>query len=250
MSRIVLKPALWLAALLCAALFSAVGIAHASDKAELEKLQKEVLGVTVQLNGNCSGTVIYSNRDKVSGEVTTLILSAGHCAIDKDADQRIEFPVYQDNEVIKKDAYVGKVFGVYYNADLSLWKLKDKQTFFSNVAKLAPEKPTLLMGEDVWTVGYPLGLGLTVTKKGLFASKETSDFAKAGTVYYKATPDIAPGSSGGALYHKNDAGDYELLGVTTAGMRGFPYYGLYTPVSDIYAYLKVAAPDIVIPPKP
>lgn len=124
--------------------------------------------------------------------------------------------------------------------------MKDKQTFFPTVAKLAPEKPTLLMGEDVWTAGYPLGLSLTVTK-GLFISKETSDFAKAGTVYYKATTDIAPGSSGGALYHKNDAGDYELLGVTTAGMRGYPFYGLYTPISDIYAYLKIAQPDIVIP---
>ena len=248
MSRIILKPALWLAALLCAAIFSAVGIAHAADKVELAKLQKEVLGVTVQLNGNCSGTVIYSNRDKESGDVTTLILSAGHCAIDKDADQRIEFPVYQDNEVVKKDAYVGKIMGVYFGADLSLWKLKDKQTFFANVAKLAPEKPTLLMGEDVWTSGYPLGLSLTVTK-GLFISKETSDFSKPGTVYYKATTDIAPGSSGGGMYHKNDAGDYELLGVTTAGMRGYPFYGLYTPISDIYAYLKVAQPDIVIPAK-
>lgn len=37
--------------------------------------------------------------------------------------------------------------------------------------------------------------------------------------------------------------------MTTAGMRGFPFYGLYTPISDVYEYLKVAAPDIVIPPK-
>lgn len=247
MSRIVLKPAYWLAALVFAAFFCAIGIAHAADKSELEKLQKEVLGVTVQLNGNCSGTVIYSNRDKVSGEVTTLILSAGHCAIDKDSDQRVEFPVYQDNEIVKKDAYVGRVYGVYFNADLSLWKLKDKQTFFPNVAKLAPEKPVLMMGEDTWTAGYPLGAALTVTK-GLFISKETNDYDKPGRVYYRVTTDIAPGSSGGGMYHKNEAGDYELLGVTTAGMRGFPYFGLYTQISDIYAYLKVAAPDVVIPP--
>lgn len=145
------------AILLFAALWILTMPASAADKAELEKLQKEVLGVTVQLNGNCSGTVIQSKRDDVSGEVTTLILSAGHCAIDKDADQRIEFPVYQSNEIVKREAYVGRVYGVYFGADLSLWKLKDKQTFFPNVAKLAPEKPTLLMGEDVWTAGYPLG---------------------------------------------------------------------------------------------
>lgn len=89
---------------------------------------------------------------------------------------------------------------------------------------------------------------MTITK-GLFGSLETSDFDKPGRVYYRATPDIAPGSSGGALYHKNDAGDYELLGVTTAGARGFPFVALYTPVSDIYSYLKVAAPEIVGKPK-
>jgi S1-C subfamily serine protease len=116
------------------------------------------------------------------------------------------------------------VYGVYYSADLSLWRLKDKQTFFPNVAKLAPEKPALMMGEDVWTVGYPLGGVLTVTR-GLFGSVETSDFDHPGRTYYRATPDIAPGSSGGALYHKNDAGDYELLGVTTAGAQSFPFFG-------------------------
>jgi hypothetical protein len=243
---IVLLPSLWLAAMLAVLLLVIAYPAHAADKAELEKLQKEVLGVTAQLNGNCSGTLIYSHRDEASGEVTTLFLSAGHCAINKDSDQKIELPIYQDNEVVKKDSYVGRVYGVYFAADLSLWKLKDKQTFFPNVAKLGPEKPALMMGEDVWTVGYPLGGVLAITK-GLFTSKETSDFSKPGMIYYRATPDIAPGSSGGALYHKNDAGDYELIGVTTAGAQGFPYFGLYTGVSDIYAYLKVAAPDIVIP---
>jgi S1-C subfamily serine protease len=242
MSRMLTIYGITLAILLFCVLWILTAPASAADRAELEKLQKEVLGVTVQLNGNCSGTVIYSNRDKESGDVTTLVLSAGHCAIDKDADQRVEFPVYQANEIVKRDAYVGKVYGVYYNADLSLWKLKDKQTFFANVAKLAPEKPALMMGEQVWTAGYPLGGVLTVTT-GLFGSLETSDFDKPGRVYYRATPDIAPGSSGGALYHKNDAGDYELLGVTTAGARGFPFVALYTPISDIYAYLKVAAPD-------
>jgi hypothetical protein len=148
---------------------------HAADKAELEKLQKQVLGVTAQLNGNCSGTIIYSDRDKESGEVTTLILSAGHCAINKDSDQKIEIPIYQANEIVKRDSYVGPCVWCVLQRRSQPVALKDKQTFFPNVAKLAPEKPTLLMGEDVWTVGYPLGGVLTVTR-GLFGSVETSDF--------------------------------------------------------------------------
>jgi hypothetical protein len=174
-----IRPIHWVAGMLALAVLCAAGMSQAADRAELEKLQKQVLGVTAQLNGNCSGTIIYSDRDKESGEVTTLILSAGHCAINKDSDQRIEIPVYQSNEIVKRDSYVGRVYGVYYSADLSLWRLKDKQTFFPNVAKLAPEKPALMMGEDVWTVGYPLGGVLTITR-GLFGSVETSDYDKPG----------------------------------------------------------------------
>jgi hypothetical protein len=221
---------------------TSVVIALASPPPELEKLQKEVLGFTAQLNGNCSATLVYSDRDKKSGDVTTLFLTAKHCVADAgDSDQVVDIPVYQNSRIVKKDRYIAKVHGKYYKADLALVELKDRQTWFERVGQMADAKVQLFMGEPTWTVGYPLGQSLTITA-GMFTSFETVDYPSPGVEYFRATPDIAPGNSGGALWHQTVTGDYELIGVTTAGYRGLPYMALYTPITDIRAYLDVALP--------
>lgn len=221
-------------------------IVYAASGPELDKMQAQMFAPTVQLNGNCSGTVVWSKRDEKSGEVATYILTAKHCVSNQGQDQYADVPVYHDNLLVKKERYIARVHGLFYGADIGLFRLKDKQTLFERVAKLAPAKPVLKMGEDVWTVGYPLGWSLTVTE-GLFGVIEVSDFDKPGAdiEYYRATPDITGGSSGGGLYRKNGAGDYELIGITTAGARGLPFIALYTPVSKVHEYLKVALPEII-----
>lgn len=237
-------------ALFCVGIVSLIAstiYALSAPSEELKKLQAQVLGNTVQLNENCSGTLIWSKRDDKSGEVRTVILTAGHCVQDDMAkDVKVDFPIYQNSRLVAKNRYIGRTLGVYFAADLALVQLVDKQTYFATVSRIAPDTPEVTMGEDAWTVGYPLGAALTVTK-GLFGALETIDFPKSGTEYFRATPDIAPGNSGGALYHKNGAGDYELLGVTTAGMRGFSFVNFYTPIEKIRAYLKVALPEAVAP---
>lgn len=138
-------------------------IVFAASGPELDKMQQQMFSPTVQLNGNCSGTVIWSKRDEKSGEVATYVLTAKHCVSNKDRDQDVDVPVYHDSLLVKKERYIAKVHGLYFDADLGLFRLKDRQTLFENVAKMAPAKPALRMGEDVWTVGYPLGWSLTDT---------------------------------------------------------------------------------------
>lgn len=219
--------------------------ALAADAVELGKMQGQMFGHTVQLDKNCSGSVIYSKRDEVSGKVSTLILTAKHC-VDGDAKKEYEvnFPVYQNNRIVKTDSFKALVKGQYYKADLALLELRDTQTFFKDVAKIEKADATFLMGEDIWTVGYPLGLAMTVTD-GQFGSLETFNYPTSGMEYLRATPNIAPGNSGGAAYHKGQDGNYYLIGVTTAGFQGFPWINLYTPLSAIHEYLKVAAPDAI-----
>lgn len=219
----------------------AVAPATASD---LVKLQDQVLGVTAQLNGNCSATLISSVRDDKSGDVETLFLTAKHCVADDKADQFVDLPIYQQSRVVKKDRYVARVKGKYHAGDLALVALKDKQTFFERAAKIAPVDGVPTMGAPVWTVGYPLGMQLTITA-GLFGSLETVDYPTAGAEYFRATPDVVGGNSGGAMYRITEKGDYELIGVTSAAHRVFTFVGLYTPVETIHAYLKVAAPHVV-----
>lgn len=215
-----------------------------AGEAEALKMQTQMLGVTAQLNGNCSATLIWSHRDEKTGEVENVLLTAAHCVTGNKSDMDVDFPVYQANRIVKKDHYIARVRGEWYAGDLALVDLRDKQTFFANVAKIAPEKPPLFMGQDVWTVGYPLGMSLTITR-GMFGAFETNDFDKPGTEYFRATPDIAGGNSGGAMYLMNAAGDYQLVGVTAARARNDSFIGLYTPVGSIYSYLKVALPGAV-----
>jgi S1-C subfamily serine protease len=236
---------LWLLAAFAAACLIASHVyVYAASGPELDKMQQQMFSPTVQLNGNCSGVVIWSKRDEKSGEVSTFILTARHCVSNEKQDQTADVPVYHDNLLVKKERYIAKVHGLYFDADLGLFRLKDKQTLFENVAKLAPAMPGMKMGEDVWSVGYPLGWSLTVTE-GLFGVIEVSDFDTPGREYYRATPDIAGGNSGGGLFRKNAAGDYELIGITTAGARGYPFIALYTPIYKIHDYLKVAIPEAV-----
>lgn len=213
----------------------------AAPRDDLGKMREQMLAMTAQLNENCSATLIWSDRDDKSGEVETLFLTAKHCVKGSKKDMTIDIPVYQDNRIVKKERYIARVKGEYYKGDLALVELKDKQTFFDAVARIAPEGSPLVMGEEVWTAGYPLGFSLTITK-GIFGSYETHDFPKDGIEYIRVTADATFGNSGGAMFHRNAAGDFELLGVTTARMRDNTFMGLYTPIDTIHDYLKVAVP--------
>ncbi|MBX3583540.1 MAG: trypsin-like peptidase domain-containing protein [Rhizobiaceae bacterium] len=241
MRKFILDPAHWILLLVgIGAIILSLGVAFAGEN----KLQSQALSMTGQLNGNCSATLISSVRDNESGDVKTVFLTAKHCVDNDKADMFIDMPVYQKGRVVKKDRYIARLLGKYFNADLALVVLKDKQTFFAKTAKIAPVDGIPSMGDQVWTVGYPLGLQLTVTA-GLFGSLETIDYPTIGVEYFRATPDVVGGSSGGAMYRTNATGDYELIGVTSAGHRAFTFVAFYTPLEVIHNYLKVALPETV-----
>lgn len=212
--------------------------------ADLTKMQDQMLAPVIQLNGNCSGSIIYSDRDDETGDVTTYVLTARHCV--KDApkkDMAVDVPVYQKMRIVKKDRFIARVKAQDSRADLALLELKDKQTFIAKTATIAPEGELFTMGEPVWTVGYPLGMALTITG-GYFGSIETVNYPTDGVEYFRATPDIAPGNSGGTLFHMNKDGNYELIGVTTAGWRGYPYMALYTTRDAIRDFISRVAPEV------
>lgn len=204
---------------------------------------KEILGPTVFINvgdGSCTGQIIYSDRDKATGDVTTLILSAKHCTegVAKNLVS-IQIPVY--DKTLRKTssvAYPATLRGSYYKGDLALFELQDKTTYFPDVTKLAPKDVLLEIGEPVWSSGYPLGGEKTITE-GMLGARET----RSGTEeFLRATPDIAPGNSGGGLYHKNAAGDFELIGVTVLIAKGWSFYTGSVPIDVIQDYLAVALP--------
>ncbi len=254
--RFWLNPIIWLLAVAALIFFALAHSVAYSAEIDLVKLQKQVLANTVQLDESCSGTVISSKRDTVkAGEVQTvqtLILTAKHCAdLRKTGEHFIDFPVYHGGRMVKLDRYIATLKGTFYGADLGLYVLKDKQTHFPTVAKIAPEKTLPMMGEEVWTAGYPLAKSLTITS-GNFGAFETIDFPIDGTEYFRATPNATYGNSGGALYRMTTSGDFELIGVTSAKSGENTFMTMYVPIDMIHKYLKSAAPYVVgvSPPPP
>lgn len=213
--------------------------AYATDT----KLLEAIKGVP-QINENCSASVIYSDRDKKSGDARTVLLTAKHCVEGNEKQEMFaDFFDYQKNRVTKKNRYMGKVLGTYYKADLALIELSDKKTVFDSVIKIGKSDEDLTLGADVVTVGYPLGMGINFTKGNFMSVFRIPNFAEQDL--YHATPDIGPGNSGGALLRRLDDGSYEQVGVTFAVIPGYPFTGIYTGLQDIRDYLKIALPEAI-----
>jgi S1-C subfamily serine protease len=127
-----------------------------------------------------------------------------------------------------------------YKSDLALLKLDDKETVFVP-ATVASKDITLEFGQDIWSVSYPLGFSktLTVGALGYVENIPSLSSLSSSSEYYRSTPDVAPGSSGSALFAK-EAGKFVVIGTLTAQFNGFPFVNLYTPIEEIQEYLDTA----------
>lgn len=214
------------------------GQALAAERADLAKLDAQALSPVVQVNRTCSGALVHSARGDKG--VETFVVTAKHCVSDTQArSQTVYVPVYQGNRVVREAAYRASVEGVSFKADVALLRLADTETLFPGLVRLAPDAPDLVEGEDVWTVGYSRG-GIRTVTEGLFGARESIPFpsATADTEYFRATAQIAGGNSGGALFRRTAAGDYEMIGLTTAVVPPSDFIGYYTPIETVRAYLK------------
>jgi S1-C subfamily serine protease len=230
--------------LLAAALLMAAP-AYAAD---LDAMQTQMFGVSAQINGNCSGTLIWSDRDKESGEVTTLVLTAKHCISKPGREQRVDLPQYQSNRVVRYDSHVATVRARHFKHDVALLELKDKQTHFAQTAAIAPLNANLVFGEPVFVVGYPAGQRLTLTD-GRFGGYETIDWPRDGVEYMRATPNIVGGNSGGGVYRVAD-GKYEIVAIVTGVITGMWHIGFHTPLDAIHEFLSLHAPEAIgLPPR-
>lgn len=214
-----------------------------------ENLQKEVFNTSVRLEAFCSGTIIHSDRDKLSGKVSTIVLTAKHCVMDKNIGDVLNVNkfVYNDRlRQIKTDSYVATYEGASYKSDLAVLKLKDEQTLFEDVATVGKADIPLAFGDPVVSVGYPLGLSQTYTLGNLGFVETQTAFNRVSSTneFFRATPDIAPGSSGGSLFTLKD-GKYQLIGVVTGGAPQFSFFNYFTPVEEINEYLDVYGKDWV-----
>ena len=210
---------------------------------DLVKAQTQMVSPAVKISDNCSGQVVYSNRDKVSGDVTTLILTAKHCVVNvSPADIiSISVPVYSNgNELIGEKVSYAKVIAKD-STDLALIELLDRQTLYDNISFIESLDNRLVIGEECFAVGFPMAGSLTVSG-GLVGPLERQDTGDGPTPYLRATAQIAKGSSGGALY-RYTGGEYMLIGIATARSKTDAFIGLWTPLSSIVPFLEKNIPE-------
>jgi S1-C subfamily serine protease len=207
----------------------------------IEQLNKELFSTAVQIGDFCSGNIIHSERDKISGEVETIILTAKHCLINK-SRTTVNIIEYDKNlRKIKTNVYEATNFGMSYKSDLALLKLKDTNTVFLNVARIAPADIELTFGQTTFIASYPKGLSLTYTVGSLGFVEIMDGFSSASISreFYRSSPDVKGGSSGGGLFVLN--GDkLELIGVTTGGWNDSTFMNYFTPIDEIRDYWDIA----------
>lgn len=225
-------------------LFLMGSAAHAVPSSEIKQVTEQMLSPSVQLNRNCSGTIVYSGESDIPGENVTYILTAKHCVPDATVTQEVFIPTYQSNKIVKEELYTGKVEKLYWYHDLAVVVLFDTETVFENIADVAETGVELFEGEDIWTVGYSRGMTRTISD-GLFGNRQniTVETLKPNVEFFRATSPIAGGNSGGALFHKDaETGGYTLIGVTSAGMVGHDFINFYVPIEEINTFLKTILP--------
>lgn len=200
-------------------------------------LKEEVFSPSVQIGDYCSGTVVHSERDRESGEVETVVLTAKHCV---KSGERVTVDVTEYDDSLretKRVQYAAKVLGSSWKSDLAVIKLSDKSTIFPS-AKIAPKDIELSFGEEVHTASYPAGFGLTYTRGHLGYIQHIGRYSNSGE-YLRATPDVVGGSSGSGLFVLRPEG-YVLTGTLTAGYNLGTFMNLYTPIDEIREYWDVA----------
>lgn len=226
-------------------------VAVLATNAKADPLVDQVRTPVVRLDAFCSGTIISSKRDDKTGKVATYVLTAKHCVKDNEKDT---IPIAKDKynglDKAGKTIYDATVYGTSYKSDLALLKLRDDQTFFDKVAKVADKDINLQFGQAVVVDGYPLGLSMTETEGKLGYKEEQPAFSdiSQSKMFYRASPDIVGGSSGSGLF-TFDNGEYKLIGVVTGGYQRATYINYFTPIDEIRDYLATALADDFAPKK-
>jgi S1-C subfamily serine protease len=205
--------------------------------APLARLRDQALAPVVQLNRNCSATVIHSDRDEISGKVTTYALTAKHCVDSVTGVTSIVYmPVYDKTmRLVREEAVRVKVHGVFWKHDLALLRFVDTGTVFPHVARIAAADVALVEGEPTVAVGYPFGMARTKTA-GELGPREDIKMDGKELEYIRSTPGVAGGNSGGALFRITEAGDYELIGVTSLG-AAVGHINAFVPVDVVHEYV-------------
>lgn len=175
----------------------------------------------------CSATVIHSEANE-EDEIETFLLTAAHCVKDEGMNVRKQ-TLDEKLDVVKETIFYAKKFRSFTDFDVAVLRILDKQESFP-VAVIASEKTNIKAGRDVWAVGYPKALGITITH-GEYTGK--AKHPPTGKIFQRATASITGGNSGGGLFIKTPDG-YQLFGVASGHFRDTSFMNYFSPLESIH----------------
>lgn len=209
---------------------------------DISAIYPTVVQVANQDENICSGVSI--NPSEISKDaIGTYVVTAKHC-INDDANGMYKVIVrnYNKESISNSETvYKARVLKYSYDYDLAILRVLDSSVNIP-YSDLIPENHAAYAGDDVVTIGYPLGEDLTITKGVL----EPKSYLKLGNyginLYWRASPAIINGNSGGGLFTEVD-GKYYLLGITSAvkvkDTQVVTFMGVYVPVDQLREFLAI-----------
>lgn len=224
------------------------GEAKSFEYNELAVLNEQTVYPSVQIDDNCSGTIInlIINAD---GSKTFQILTALHCMKNKPTlgeIHTVDIPIYVNELPVGEAKFKAKLIKIPKDdVDLALLEVTNANTSLDiKVAKVGTEDdvPRLRFGLDVFGVAFPGALSQTITE-GLLGHRELG-FGRQ-VFFQRATVASIGGSSGSGLFIDDQQGGYELIGTLTGGIG--ESFDFYTSLEDILKFLE-PAPVLTIDP--
>lgn len=185
---------------------------------------------------NCSAVAISEKQ----------LVTAAHC-IPTNPSQRTLSIVLEEKtrtELLSKTIYPVKVLRVNYGEDTALLELKTRTYEFDKFVDVA-EHFTPYLGHKLYALGFPRGDVLTLTEGMYTATVGLEQSMRWTGDFYKTTIPITGGSSGGGLFVEKD-GDYQLIGLASAGYRDVSFQNYFSSIESLHkimtGFLGVPAP--------
>lgn len=179
----------------------------------------------------CSATAV-----KIEGvpENVSAFLTAKHCINpEHPVGKLVDETVTDDSESVKYYDY--KVVSVSKSSDLA-GIIVESDKLHTEKAVIA-DTQSVMESDEVFSVGYPLGMSRTVTT-GLLGQKERN-LQPSGDikVMQRASTLLDRGMSGGPLYQKTEKG-YEIIGVASTKANGNDFMSSFVTLTDIKNFIE------------
>lgn len=204
-------------------------------------LNEEVVRPTVLISTGESigtGTVIYSEREDT--RFVTFVLTNAHVITGegrrpRDLSILVRFFEYTDVSFLTgtRDVWASLV-SIDLSRDLAVLRLVDSSFRAPAVARMVPPGGRLDMGEEVFSMGGPLGLNPFA---GTIGHVGSLDQVIEGHSFVVSSAPAVPGNSGGGLWRMGPAGKWEMAAVISAINPQYNTISYSVPFWDVYDFL-------------